>query len=147
MKHLVRFALRVVVNGAAILLAAAIVPGITVRHQNVGTLMLVGLVIGLVNALLKPIVDFFALPLLILTLGLFQLVVNALLLLLVGWLVPDLVIDGFWPAFVGALIVSVAGIVLEIMMPGPLRKHHAGHGRHHGGHGGHDKPMHALGQA
>ena len=134
MKRILRFALRVIVNGAAILLAAAIVPGIAVRHQDVWTLLLVGLVIGLVNAFLKPVVDVFAFPLLIVTLGLFQLVVNALLLLLVGWLVPDLVIDGFWPAFVGALIVSVAGILLEIVMPGPLRKHH-------------DHHEHALGEA
>jgi putative membrane protein len=136
MKRVLRFALRVVVNGAAILLAAAIVPGITIQHQDVGTLLLVGLVIGLVNAFLKPIVDILAFPLLILTLGLFQLVVNALLLLLVGRLVPDLVINGFWPAFFGALIVSVAGVVLEIVMPGPLRKHH----------GDHDKPSQSPGE-
>jgi putative membrane protein len=140
MKRILRFALRVIINGAAILLAAAIVPGIAVRHQDVWTLLLVGLVIGLVNAFLKPIVDVFAFPLLILTLGLFQLVVNALLLLLVAWLVPDLVIDGFWPAFVGALIVGIAGVVLEIVMPGPLRKHH-------GQHGDHDKLSNALGEA
>lgn len=134
MKRILRFALRVLVNGVAILLAAAIVPGIAVRHQDVWTLLLVGLVLGLVNAFLRPIVDVFAFPLLILTLGLFQLVVNALLLLLVAWLVPDLVIDGFWPAFVGALVVSVAGVVLEIVMPGPLRKHH----------GDYEKLVHAL---
>ncbi len=135
MKTILRFTLRVLVNGAAILLAAVIVPGIAIRHQDVGTLLLVGLVIGLVNAFLKPIVDFFAFPLLLVTLGLFQLVVNALLLLLVGWIVPDLSIDGFWAAFLGALIVSVAGILLEIVMPGPLRKHH---------HGSHDKLSHAI---
>ena len=140
MKRILRFVLRVMVNGAAILLASAIVPGIAVRHQDVWTLLLVGLVIGLVNAFLKPIVDLFAFPLLILSLGLFQLIVNALLLMLVGWLVPDLVIDGFWPAFVGALIVSFAGVLLEIVMPGPLRKHH-------GHHGDHDKLSHALSEA
>ncbi len=132
MKRIARFALRVLVNGAAILLAATIVPGITLHHQNVGTLLLVGLVIGLVNAFIKPIVDFLAFPFLLVTLGLFQLVINALLLWLVGAILPDLSIDGFWPAFLGALIVSIAGVLLEIVMPGPLRKHH-----------GHEKPSHA----
>jgi putative membrane protein len=81
-----------------------------------------GLVFGLVNAIVKPVVKMIALPLYIITLGLFTLVVNALMLMLTGWLSEHsqygLRVDSFGTAVIGALIISVVSIVLSLVIPG-----------------------------
>ncbi len=117
----IRFLIRVVASGVAIALVAKILPGITILHQDVTTYLLLGLVIGLVNGILRPIVSFLTLPLTILTLGIFQLVLNALLLLLVGVIIPNLHIDGFWPAFFGGIILSIVGGLLDWALRHVLR--------------------------
>ena len=79
------------------------------------------LIFGVVNFLVKPVVKLLSLPLLILTLGLFTLVVNALMLLLTSWLADqfDLSfhVDGFWTAVVGGLIISVVSWALNVILP------------------------------
>ncbi|HXO22889.1 MAG TPA: phage holin family protein [Thermoanaerobaculia bacterium] len=98
--------LQVVLNGVAILIASRIVPGI---HYKGGIvyLLVVGLVIGLVNLLVKPIVTFFAFPLIILTLGLFYLVINGLMLYLASLFLSGLRIDGCAPAILGGVIIAL----------------------------------------
>jgi len=100
------FALRVVINAAALWVAAYLLDGI-VLSDNIATILLVALVFGLINALVRPVALLLSLPVLLLSLGLFTLVVNAGMLALTAWLTDGLSIDGFWPAFLGAIIISL----------------------------------------
>lgn len=118
------FIARVLVSGVAIWLATLVLPGLEViggesTAESVGVILLVALVFGLVNAIVKPVVALISLPLYILTLGLFTLVVNALMLMLTAWITEQttwgLRIDNFGTAVLGALIVSVVSFVLSSM--------------------------------
>lgn len=102
--------LKILVNAAALWVAAKIIPGIEVNAA--GTLILAALVFGLVNTFIKPVAHLLALPVTILTLGLFAFVVNGLLLWLTAALVPGFSISGFWAALFGAIIVSLVGAFL-----------------------------------
>ena len=114
-----RFLLRLLINAAALWVATRIVPGVT-HSGSGGSLLLVALVFGVLNALLRPVLALLSCPLLILTLGLFTFVINALILLLTSALSISLGIgfhvDGFWPAFLGALVVSIVSILLSIFV-------------------------------
>ena len=110
--------LRWIVAAVAIAVAAWIVPGIAVRGEEWVALAVSAIVLGLVNALVRPILLLLTLPITLLTLGLFFFVINALTLMLASWLTTilfgvGLVIDGFWSALVGALLISVVGAVLS----------------------------------
>lgn len=98
------FLLRVVVNALAIVLAAAIVPG--VRIDGFLAALGAGLVLGLVNAVVRPVLLVLTLPITLLTLGLFLLVLNGLCLWLVAAVVSGFRVSGFWSAVGGALVVS-----------------------------------------
>lgn len=120
------FVLRVLINGVAIWLATLVLPGLTVvggdtTAGRAGIFLLVALIFGIVNAIVKPVVAFFSFPLYVLTLGLFTLVVNALMLMLTAWVTErtdwGLRIDDFWTALLGALIVAVVSFVLSVVMP------------------------------
>jgi putative membrane protein len=95
--------LRWVLNAAALLLAAYVVPGITV--SNFYTALVVALVLGIMNAIIRPILIFLTLPITLLTLGLFTLVINALLFWFVSSVVKGFEVAGFSAAFWGALLV------------------------------------------
>ncbi len=125
------FLIRLAINAAAIWLATVLLSGLTVvanagAGSTVLVLLVVALVFGLVNAIVKPIVKLISLPLYILTLGLFTLVVNALMLMLTGWLSErttyGLRVDSFGTAIVGALIISVVSFVLSVVVPGARKK-------------------------
>ena len=103
---MLRALLQIVLNGVAVLIAAYLVPGITYTGDLV-SLLVVGLVIGLINLVVKPIVSFFALPLIVLTLGLFYLVINGLMLWLAAYFLEDLQVAGCLPAILGGLVVAV----------------------------------------
>lgn len=117
------FLLRVVVNAVAIWIATAIVPGVTLGEPELGgqvlTLLLVGAIFGVVNAVLKPVLKVVTLPLYILTLGLFALVVNALLLWLTSWLAGlfDLAfeVSGFWAALGGGIVVAIVSVGYNLL--------------------------------
>jgi len=121
----VRILIRILVNAAALAVAAGLVDGITIGQGTTGERVLallgVAVVFGLVNTIIRPIVRLFTLPLFVLTLGLFTFVVNALMLLLTSWLtgLVDLPfeVDGFGAALLGALIVSVASFLLNVVLP------------------------------
>ena len=85
-----------------------IVPGITI--SSFVTALIASVVIALVNIVIKPVLIFLTLPINILTLGIFILVINALLFMFVAYLVPGVEVDGFWSAFLGALILSILSI-------------------------------------
>lgn len=109
-----QFLLRWAINTLAVLVAVYIVPGIHYRKPL--DLLVASLLLGILNAVLRPIMMLLTLPLLIFTLGLFTLVINALLLYCVGWLLrPRFSVDDFWGAFWGALVISVVGTVLNTL--------------------------------
>jgi putative membrane protein len=110
------FLIRLVVNALALIAVAYLVPGVHVSGF-VGALI-AALILGVVNAFLRPVLVILSLPLEILTLGLFTLVINALLFWLVGKLGVGLTVDGFWPAFVGALVLWIVSWVLSLLTRG-----------------------------
>ena len=119
------FVARVVVIAVALWVATLIVPGIDVTAGStatqIGTLVGVALIFGLVNAILKPLIKIVGCLFYIITLGLIGFVVNALLFMLVGWLSSKLglpfTVDGFWSAFWGAIVVAVVGALLHFVIP------------------------------
>src|SRR5712691_11152165 len=102
------------INTLAVLVAVYLVSGI--RYNKPLDLLVASLLLGILNAVLRPILMFLALPLLIFTLGLFTLVINALLLYFVGYVLrPHFYVDNFWSAFWGALIISIVSLILNTM--------------------------------
>ena len=102
---------RLLLNGLAVFLAAQLIPGIEVK--GFGTALFAALILGIVNTFIRPVLVFFTLPISLLTLGLFTLVINALLFWLVGSLVTGFEVHGFLRAFFGAIIVSIISWVLN----------------------------------
>ena len=109
------FLIRLLVNAAALWVATRFVTGVTYTGALL-PIIGVALVFGVINAIIRPILKFFTFPLLILTLGLFTFVLNGLMLWLTssvsGRLGLGFHVDGFWPAFWGALVVSIVSAVL-----------------------------------
>ena len=103
---MVDFFITWLVSAAVLVLASYIVPGFTVTTYTAA--LIAALVIGIVNAVVVPILNLLALPLNILTLGLFSFVVSAVGLLLAAALVPGFAIAGFWPALLAAVFIAVA---------------------------------------
>ncbi|GAB2733894.1 phage holin family protein [Streptomyces bullii] len=122
---MMNFLVKTIANAGALAVAVWLLDKITLTGDStgkkVGTLIAVALIFGLVNFLVKPIVKLLSLPLLILTLGLFTLIVNALMLLLTSWLADKLDlsfhVEGFWTAVVGGLIISVVSWALNVVLP------------------------------
>ena len=103
------FLVRVLISALGLWLAAELVPGIHVASG--ATLVAAALLLGVVNAIVRPVLFLLTLPITVITLGLFLLVVNAAMLGLVALLLPGFAIDGFWAAVLGALIVGLTGWV------------------------------------
>lgn len=127
---MIAFILRVVINALALAAAAWVIPGITVSpapasDATLGLVLaylVVGLVFGLVNAVVRPIVSLLSLPITCLTLGLFTLVINAAMLMLTSWLTQYLpmglhVENFFWDAILGALIIAIVSTVIGWLTP------------------------------
>ena len=106
--------IRLVANALAILAAAYIVPGIEVAGGL--SLLAAALVLGLVNAVVRPILLFLTLPFTLVTLGLFIFLLNAFCLWLTSWLVTGFEVHGFWAAVLGALIVSVVSWLVNVFL-------------------------------
>ncbi|AXO32490.1 phage holin family protein [Micromonospora chalcea] len=122
------FLIRLAITAVALWIATLIVPGVEVSGRNTGnnvlTLIVVALVFGVVNAVLKPLIKVFGCVFYLLTLGLFALVVNALLFLLTDWIAGVLKlpfhVDGFWAAFWGAIVVAVVSWLISVVVPDRL---------------------------
>jgi putative membrane protein len=97
--------IRFLLNGLAVVLTAYLLPGVTV--EDYGTALIVALVLSIANLIVKPILILFTIPITILTLGLFLLVINALIILLADYLVEGFEVTGFWWALLFSLILSV----------------------------------------
>jgi putative membrane protein len=118
-----------VVNTLALGVATWLFDGITLdgssNTDKVVALLVVGAIFGVVTSFIRPIVNLLSLPLIILTLGLMLLVVNALMLMLTSWIAEQLDlgfhVDGFWTALFGSIVISIASLVLESLFPQPRR--------------------------
>jgi putative membrane protein len=110
---------RWLINTLAIYVAVQVVPGVHYVGGPVGFL-LVALLFGLVNATVRPLLAFLTCPLVLLTLGLFLFVINAIMLLLTGWLSTQFDlgfrVDGFWPAFWAGLLIGLVSLFLSIVV-------------------------------
>ncbi|HYA39036.1 MAG TPA: phage holin family protein [Candidatus Methylomirabilis sp.] len=101
------FLIRLLVVALGLWLASELVPGIEV--QGLWTLLGAALLLGIVNAVVRPLLVILTLPITLLTLGLFLLVINAAMLGLVAWMFDGFAIAGFWPAVLGSIVVSLTG--------------------------------------
>jgi len=111
---ILRFLLFWGVNTLSLWVADELFDGISFATPQ--SLFIAGLMLGIVNTFLKPLLVVLTLPLSILTLGLFVLVINALMLLLVAWLVPGFIVAGFWNGFLVAIFVSVFSFILSSLI-------------------------------
>lgn len=121
----VRFLLTFLSTAASLWVAVWLVDGLEFSGE-VWQFLIVAAILGVANAIAKPILKLFSLPLIVLTLGLFLVVVNALVLQLVVWLSgPDVLDLGltstgfFWATFLGAIVVSVVGWIINVILPDP----------------------------
>lgn len=118
------FVVRTLVTALALWVASLLLPGIALGESTTGTdrlltVVLVALVFGLLNAVVKPLLQFFGFPLIVISLGLFLVVINALMLLLTGWVATrfglDFSVDGFASALIGSVLVSIVSWVLGLL--------------------------------
>lgn len=122
-----KFVIRWSITAAAVAVAAWLVPGIYVNEPHrIWTVILVALVLGLINAFVRPVIYAFSCGLIVLTLGLFTLVINGLMLWLASWITVELMglgfhVNGFWSAFLGALIVSVVSTIVSVFVGNKAR--------------------------
>lgn len=120
-----KFLLWVAVNALALGTATALLDGIELTGDTTGqqvlTLLLVALVFGVIDSVVAPVVKLLSLPFILLTLGLLLLVINALMLMLTGWVADQLDlgfrVEGFWTAVLGAVIITIATWILEAVFP------------------------------
>lgn len=99
--------LRIVIVAAGLWVASKLVPGMEIT--DAWSLVWAALLLGIVNAIVRPVVILLTLPLTILTLGLFLLVINAAMLSLVAWMLDGMTVSGFWSALFGAIVISITG--------------------------------------
>jgi putative membrane protein len=120
-----KFLLRLLINAVALYSAVYLVDGIRLQNNSWLAILILALIFGLVNALLRPVLKALTCPLILLTLGLFTLVLNTFLFYLTGQIGQafgvGFTVDGFWPAFWGALIVSVVSVVLSLILKDELK--------------------------
>jgi putative membrane protein len=111
---MLNFIIRLIVNAIALLIVAYVVPGV---HVDTFTgAIIAALVLGIVNAILRPLLFILTLPLQILTLGLFTLIINGFLFWLVAHLGIGLHVDGYWSAFLAAIVLSIVSFVLSLLL-------------------------------
>lgn len=113
---MINLLIRLAVNAVALWIAAWVVGGIDLS-SGFWSILLVAIIFGVVNALIKPLATLLSIPAIILTLGLFTLVVNAAMLGLTAALTDSLDIDGFWSALLGAIVISLVSWALSMFLP------------------------------
>ncbi len=120
-----RALLRWLINAIAVWVAIEIVPGIE-SEGGWAVIAAVALILGLANAMIRPLLTILSCPLLILTLGLFTLVINAAVLMVTGWLAGllglDFVVSGFGAAFWGGIVISIVSVVLSVFLADEKRR-------------------------
>lgn len=121
-----RFLIRWAINAVALYAAVAIVPGIHLQSSNWLSFIWLALIFGVINALLSPLLKLLTCPLILLTLGLFTLLLNTFLFYLAGYVGTafgvGFTVDGFIPAFLGSIVVSIVSVVLTLILKDELKR-------------------------
>lgn len=117
-----RLLIRWIVTAISLTVAVLVVPGISIEGNAWWAVAIMAVILGFVNAIIRPILQFLSCGLIVATLGLFLIVINAATLWLSSWVAQNwlgagFVVDGFWPAFWGGLIVSFVSFLLNIFVP------------------------------
>ncbi len=110
------FLIRLLVHMAAILLIAYLLPNV-IRVDGILPALVAAFLLGILNAVIRPILIILTFPLTLLTLGLFLLVINGLMLWVVAALVKGFYVNGFWGAFIGAILISILSWILSRLLP------------------------------
>ena len=122
---MIRFILRWAINAIALYAALRLVPGLQAQSMTWFNIVLLALIFGLVNALIRPVLSLVTCPMIVLTLGLFTLLLNTFLFWVTGWVGERFGIGfqatGFLPLFLGALVVSLVSWILSQLLKGELR--------------------------
>lgn len=122
MRSGVRLIVSWLITAVALVAAAYVVPGITVTgNDGLIVVLVMAVILGLVNVLVKPILSFLSCGLIVLTLGLFLIVINALSLWMSSWIAQNVfqvgfVVEGFWPALLGSIVVSIVSFILSSVL-------------------------------
>ena len=115
-----RLLVRLGINAVALYVAIYLVPGLQSQGDGIVSLLWLALIFGVVNAMLRPLLKFLTCPLILLTLGLFTLVLNTGLFWLSGWIGSQFgvgfTVENFWAAFLGSIIVTVVSVVLSLVL-------------------------------
>src|SRR5688572_32889904 len=111
---MIQLIIRLLLSALGVMLVAYLVPGIAVASFWIA--LIAAIIIGVVNALVRPLLHLIALPITILTLGLFSLIINAACFGLAAWLVPGFSVAGFGPAFFGALAFAIYGWLINVLI-------------------------------
>ena len=118
--------LRLALNAGAVFLAVYLIPGLVPQNNVWWAYVIFGLVLGLLNGLLKPLLKLLTCPLILLTLGLFNLVINTIMLYAANWIGSmfdsGLYIDSFWSALLGAIIISVVNVLFDGLIKDSKKK-------------------------
>lgn len=104
---MIGFIIRVLIVAVGLWLASKIIPGVEISDGT--SLLLAALVLGIINAIVRPVVVIMTLPLTILTLGLFLLIINAAMVSLTAWMLDGMTVAGFWSALFASIVVAVTG--------------------------------------
>ena len=113
---MIHFLIRLIVNAIALLIVAHYLNGVSVTSYTGA--VIAAFVLGIVNAILRPILILLTLPIQIVTLGLFTFVINGILFYWVGHMGIGLVVDGYWPAFWGAIVLAIVSFLLSSLLRG-----------------------------
>jgi putative membrane protein len=116
-----RFIISLILNALALWVVTLVYHGVSYDPGNYGALIVASLVLGLVNALVRPILLLLSLPIVILTLGLFIFVINGLTLWLVGHLVPGFHVDGLWGGIIGAILLGIVSWIISAIGLDPAK--------------------------
>ena len=120
-----KFLVKLLINAVALYVAIRIVPGIHAQNMGWLSMLILALVFGLVNSLFGPLLKFLTCPLILLTLGVFTLVINTFLFWLAGrvaaWFGAGFSVDGFWAAFLGSIVVSIISVILSLFFHDTLK--------------------------
>ncbi len=117
------FLVRWLITSVSVLVAAHVIPGIS--YSGWGALVGASLLLGIINAFVRPVLLLLSLPFIIVTMGLFIFVVNALLLMFVSAMIPSFHVAGFWSAFFGAIVVGIVSWILSSFFRGSDGKIHS----------------------
>jgi putative membrane protein len=120
-----RFIIRWAINAVSLYAAIQLVPGIVAQNTDWGAILGLALIFGLINALISPILKLLTCPLIILTLGLFTLLINTFIFYLAGqigtWFGIGFEVSGFWAAFLGGLITSIVSVFLTLLFKDEMK--------------------------